>query len=331
MKNNKRPNKAQGYTLIEILLALAGASAITVGAVQLGGVVSQRSDIATATATARQIISGVDSRFSVTLNYHGIGEQPPTFVDGVKLDGNAIITPWGLATLLAESDRGPDDNWSVIFDNVPRAACATFVAQASPLFAFTSINKQANTAKIGEAMAPGEAAQYCNETANTVQFLARSLNTTAASVQPSWVAPIPSTLPQWIAPPPAIADGGGANGGGGRVVGSDESTTLYPIPTPTPPPATAWAGHPTRPTAPEPTPTPTPPPPTVWAGHPTRLPPPPTVWAGHPTRLPPPPTVWVGHPTIPTPPTATPPQKCDEQSQPGQDLKNSFCVDKPPR
>lgn len=330
MKNNKRPNKAQGYTLIEILLALAGASAITVGAIQLGGVVSQRSDIATATATARQIISGVDSRFSVTLNYHGIGEQPPTFVEGAKLDGNAIVTPWGLATLIAESDRGPDDNWSVIFDNVPRAACATFVAQASPLFAFTSINKQANTAKSGEAMAPGEAAQYCNETANTVQFLARSLNTTAASVQPSWVAPIPSTLPQWIAPPPAIADGGGANGSVGRVVGSDESTTLFPIPTPTPPPATAWAGHPTRPIAPEPTPTPTPPP-TAWAGHPTRLPPPPTAWAGHPTRLSAPPTVWVGHPTIPSEPTPTPPQKCDEQSQPGQDLKNSFCVDKPTR
>lgn len=317
MENNKRSNKARGYTLIEILLAIAGASAITVGAVQLGGVVSQRSDIATATAMARRIISGVDSRFSVTLNYHGIGEQPPTFVDGAKLDGNAIITPWGLATLLAESDRGPSDNWSVIFDNVPRAACATFVAQASPLFAFTSINKQANTAKSGEAMAPGEAAQYCNETANTVQFLARSLNTTAGAVQPSWVAPTPTTLPQWVAPPPAIADGGGANGSGGSVVGSDESTTLYPIPTPTPPPATAWAGHPTRPTAPEPTPTPTPPPPTVWAGHPT--------------RLPPPPTVWVGHPTIPTESTPTPPQKCDEQSQPGQDWHNNFCVDKPPR
>lgn len=331
MENNKRPSKAQGYTLIEILLALAGASAITVGAVQLGGVVSQRSDIATATAMARRIISGVDSRFSVTLNYRGIGEQPPTFVDGAKLDGNAIVTPWGLATLLAESDRGPDDNWSVIFDSVPRAACAIFVAQASPLFAFTSINKQANTAKSGEAMAPDEAAKYCNESANTVQFLARSLNTTAGAVQPSWVAPTPSTLPQWITPPPAIADGGGgsgANGSSGRVVASDESTTLYPIPTPTPPPATAWTGHPTRPTAPEPAPTP---PPTAWAGHPTRLPPPPTVWAGHPTRLPPPPTVWVGHPTIPTEPTPTPPQKCDEQSQPGQDWHNNFCVDKPTR
>ncbi|WP_308836397.1 type II secretion system protein [Janthinobacterium sp. PAMC25594] len=253
MKNNKRSNKAQGYTLIEILLVLAGASAITVGAIRLGGVVSQRSDIATATATARSIITGMNARYSTTLNYSGAGASPPTFVDGVKIDGNAILTPWGLATLLAESDQRPGDRWSVTFDGIPRDACAAFVVQASPLFAFTGINNQGNTAKEGEAVAPDEAAHYCNQAANSVQFLALSLTTRAASVNPLWALVVPSSLPKWIAPPPAITDGGGWTAGG------DESTTLYPLPTPSPTPS-VWVGHPTRPTESEPTPTPTPPP-----------------------------------------------------------------------
>ncbi|WP_426057376.1 hypothetical protein [Janthinobacterium sp. PSPC2-1] len=284
MKTNKRPNKAQGYTLIEILLVLAGVSAITVGAIRLGGVVSQRSNIATATATARSIITGMDARYSTTANYSGAGAEPPTFVDGVKIDGNAILTPWGLATLLAESDQRPGDRWSVTFDSIPRDACAAFVVQASPLFAFTGINMQGNTAKEGEAVAPDEAAHYCNQAVNSVQFLALSLTTRAASVNPLWANVVPSSLPPWIAPPPAITDGGGWTAGG------DESTTLYPLPTPTPiPPAGVWQGHPTRPTEPEPTPAPTP---------------------------------------TPTP-TPTAPPKCDEQSQPGQDFGNNFCVDKP--
>ena len=176
--------QSRGYTLVEIMLVIAGAAAIATAAVLLGGKARNSANIADSVAISERIIKGVASRHAATINYSGLGMEPPGFVDGVSLDGNSIVGRWGPISLAPATVSGPNDSWLVTFADVPKTACASFVARASESFAATTVNGIDASARDGAAVQPTEAVALCSGASNAVVFRGLTLRTATASVVP---------------------------------------------------------------------------------------------------------------------------------------------------
>lgn len=257
MKNKKinkcrnRCSAQEGYTLVELLISVSLASAVSVGSYMAIAKEMEQSKVQTASQTLTLIATAVKAFSHVATDYGPLAAAPQAFLPGemFEVDGSLRPSPWG-GSVRIQTNAGtrPNESYSVIFDSVKAYACSQLITKNFEHYARVSVNSGNVWTRGSPSANPADITNACASASNRVEFQSLSMMGTlppaAFSSMPlpapiAALTPIPAQIPASIPVP----------------IASVPIPSQTPAPAPAPTPVSPPTPSPTPSTTPTPAPT----------------------------------------------------------------------------
>lgn len=171
----RRPRRAQGFSLLEILLVLGIAAALIIAAFVVYPKVQAANRAQAEEQNIAAIAAGVRGLYAGSSNYASISNQVllngKVFPDNmVAADGATVTNVWG-GILVVLPSTNVTNGFNIQETGVPQVECAQIVTSAGNNFTYIALNGAQVKTSV-KALDPGTIASTCASggSQNSIQF-----------------------------------------------------------------------------------------------------------------------------------------------------------------